>query len=63
MADLSSTQASQSSASKVNSSLDALGKSLGGGDLGKAKDSFASAVSALQGWIGDAGIKDQIKGL
>jgi hypothetical protein len=63
IADLSSTEASQSSSGNVTSSLDALGKALGGGDLDKAKDSFSSAVSALQTWVGDAGITQQIKGL
>jgi hypothetical protein len=63
IADLSSTQASQSSSAKVSSSLDTLGKALGGGDLDKAKDAFGSAVSALSTWVADAGLKDQIKGL
>jgi len=63
IADLSSTQASQSSSGKVSSSLDALGKALGGGELDKAKDSFSSTVSALQTWVGDAGLLQQIKGL
>lgn len=63
VADLSGSSASQRSSSKVGSTLDTLGQAFASNDLDKAKQSFASAVGALQAWVTDAGLTEQIKGL
>lgn len=61
--DLSSSPAAQKSSTEVLSSLDALSKTFQGGDVQKAKSTFVATVSALQTWIVDAGLSNQIKGL
>ena len=63
MADLSSSPTTQNSSGEVSSTLDTLGKAFADNDIDKAKESFANAVGALQTWIGDAGLAQQIKGL
>lgn len=63
VADLSGSPTSQKSSTQVSATLDSLGKAFADSDLDKAKESFADAVGALQTWIGDAGLTQQIKGL
>lgn len=63
VADLSSSESAQKSSPDVLDSLDALSKSFKKGDIESAKSSFSTAVAALQAWIGDAGLSNQIKGL
>lgn len=63
VADLSGSPTAQKSSAEVGASLDTLGKAFADSDLDKAKESFATAVGALQTWIGDAGLTSQIKGL